>query len=439
MTDEAWTWARANHDHNGGHALELYFQSVCANGSHKSKKVILDRARRTWAELPLAAKLPLLNRLWNLHRMHKDRVPSTTAANRESKCSTTSFPNSCVQLARLGRHRSCTDVTPAPSAVGPSSASRRGQKRRRSSPKPASAPASPVPVADEKDVNLDERLDRAAAQNKGFTYRCYFYDPAFSGSRISLSTFARTPIVHRGQPLSGWCPERTTVGGGPSPPAAGDPLAPVPAKQPIRRVRLEADNEERQGLMAFLSATCDMNQWHVLSVDRVDNPRLWSGFRNCIQNSLLTQDHRSLLPFVTRGQPGEVQWLFHGVHGPRAVNEVDQICTQGFNRTVSCDTQLGKGVYFTTVGDWALRRHSARLSPPGSDAYLFVCRVLTGLYTMGRPSCEVVPSLFPGSTESHDSTVDRLVCPQEFACFRDHQAYPMYLLRLQGRRLASST
>ena len=59
---------------------------------------------------------------------------------------------------------------------------------------------------------------------------------------------------------------------------------------------------------------------------------------------------------------------------------------------------------------------------------MYLCRVLTGDYTLGKKGMDLLPNKDPYSTDIFNSLVDNKDNPNMFIIFHDHQAYPEYLI-----------
>lgn len=86
----------------------------------------------------------------------------------------------------------------------------------------------------------------------------------------------------------------------------------------------------------------------------------------------------------------------------------------------------GKGVYFARNFSYSAQ---TTYSPPDENGlrYVFLCRVLTGTFTLGRDTM-IEPEVKAGTDFRHDSTVDKVSSPDIFVVFKDAQAYPEYLV-----------
>lgn len=87
---------------------------------------------------------------------------------------------------------------------------------------------------------------------------------------------------------------------------------------------------------------------------------------------------------------------------------------------------FGKGVYFAVNAAYSANRFSP------ADALglrrVYVARVLTGRYTVGKSDFKAPPPRGSDPTDCFDSVVDNQQTPSMFVIFHDDQAYPEYLI-----------
>lgn len=87
---------------------------------------------------------------------------------------------------------------------------------------------------------------------------------------------------------------------------------------------------------------------------------------------------------------------------------------------------FGKGVYFAVNANYS----AGGYSPADSSGLkrLYVARVLTGRYTVGKSSMKTTPPRGTDPTDCFDSLVNNQQNPSMFVIFHDDQAYPEYLI-----------
>ncbi|CAB1451420.1 unnamed protein product [Pleuronectes platessa] len=122
--------------------------------------------------------------------------------------------------------------------------------------------------------------------------------------------------------------------------------------------------------------------------------------------------------------------LYHGT----TQDNCDAIMKTGFNRRFAGQnaTVYGEGTYFAVNASYSAQHIYARPTVEGSQR-IFVARVLTGIYTVGRFDMKVPPPrdiLLPH--DRYDSVVDRMNNPSIHVVFHDDQAYPDYLITILG-------
>lgn len=59
---------------------------------------------------------------------------------------------------------------------------------------------------------------------------------------------------------------------------------------------------------------------------------------------------------------------------------------------------------------------------------MYLCRVLTGDYTLGKRDMIVPPAKGSNSNDLYDSVVDNMANPTMFVIFHDDHAFPEYLI-----------
>lgn len=88
----------------------------------------------------------------------------------------------------------------------------------------------------------------------------------------------------------------------------------------------------------------------------------------------------------------------------------------------------GKGTYFAVDASFSANDIYSRPDSNGRK-HVYVARVLTGVYTLGRRGLITPPAKNPfNSTDLFDSVADNIQHPTLFVVFSDNQAYPEYLI-----------
>lgn len=88
---------------------------------------------------------------------------------------------------------------------------------------------------------------------------------------------------------------------------------------------------------------------------------------------------------------------------------------------------LGYGTYFAVDASYSVYHSLTTLNHNGKK-FVYVCRVLTGEYTLGREDFIEPPRI---GSRQFDSVVDNVINPSMFVIFHDAQAYPEYLITLR--------
>ena len=107
------------------------------------------------------------------------------------------------------------------------------------------------------------------------------------------------------------------------------------------------------------------------------------------------------------------------------------ILTDYNNKILCCvsATVFGDGVYFAVQAQYSCSNTYSRPDPVGIKR-IYLCRVLTGEYTMGKSGMRVPPQKKSGASAHaiYDSVVNHVTTPTMYVIFNDTQAYPDYLI-----------
>lgn len=92
-------------------------------------------------------------------------------------------------------------------------------------------------------------------------------------------------------------------------------------------------------------------------------------------------------------------------------------------------TVYGKGVYFARDAEYSARETYSPRDVNGYK-YMYVAKVLTGVFTTGAGNMLVPPPRDPTANQHIlcDSVVDNVSSPGIFVVFQDAQNYPEYLI-----------
>lgn len=88
---------------------------------------------------------------------------------------------------------------------------------------------------------------------------------------------------------------------------------------------------------------------------------------------------------------------------------------------------FGNGTYFAVNADYSAQPTYSKPKPNG-ERCMYLCRVLTGDFTVGKSGMIAPPAKGPGLIQLYDSVVDRVANPNMFIVFHDSQACPEYLI-----------
>ncbi|XP_062600978.1 protein mono-ADP-ribosyltransferase PARP15-like [Saccostrea cucullata] len=148
-----------------------------------------------------------------------------------------------------------------------------------------------------------------------------------------------------------------------------------------------------------------------------------------IQNKMLYQQYVAKKKLLDSQNPSGTQnerELWHGTD-PKAVNSINSL---GFNRSYSGMNAAvhGNGVYFAVDAEYSARETYSKPDPNGHKR-IYLCKVLTGEYTLGKKDMRVPPA--KDAQHPHilyDSVVYPLQDPEMYIIFNDTQGYPSYLI-----------
>ncbi|XP_029381987.1 protein mono-ADP-ribosyltransferase PARP14-like isoform X2 [Echeneis naucrates] len=154
----------------------------------------------------------------------------------------------------------------------------------------------------------------------------------------------------------------------------------------------------------------------VIRIERLQNIHLRRGYE--VQKKQISDK-------TGRNSAGE-KLLYHGT----TQDNCDSIMKTGFNRSFAGQnaTAYGDGTYFAVDASYSANTVYSKPAADGSQM-MFVARVLTGLYTVGKYGMKAPPAF--NSQQPHDrydSVVDNTQKPSMYVAFHDHQAYPDYLI-----------
>nr|XP_046237201.1 protein mono-ADP-ribosyltransferase PARP14-like isoform X2 [Scatophagus argus] len=179
----------------------------------------------------------------------------------------------------------------------------------------------------------------------------------------------------------------------------------------FKKVELPPNSAEYQDVaQAFLRTA----KYNIRKIERVQNLYLWQAYA--------VRRHR-ILSKNGSADLGE-KLLYHGT----SADSCNLIERDRFDRSFAGThaAVYGKGVYFAVNANYSARGYS----PPDSSGLsrMYVARVLTGRYTVGKSSMIAPPPRGSDPTDCFDSVVDNQQQPSMFVIFHDDQAYPEYVI-----------
>ncbi|XP_011487521.1 poly [ADP-ribose] polymerase 14 isoform X2 [Oryzias latipes] len=185
----------------------------------------------------------------------------------------------------------------------------------------------------------------------------------------------------------------------------------MPPKTTCLVANVQAGTPEYNEVLQLFQASCKRN---VIKIDRIQNPALWRSL----------QIKRSELE-VRNGHQNNEKRLFHGT----SEDTVKIINERGFNRVYAGKNAayFGNGTYFAVNASYSAQDTYSKPNANG-EKIMYLCRVLTGDYTLGQQHMIAPPAKSSLSIELFDSVVDKVANPSMFVIFHDTQAYPEYLI-----------
>ncbi|XP_060922369.1 protein mono-ADP-ribosyltransferase PARP14-like isoform X2 [Limanda limanda] len=181
----------------------------------------------------------------------------------------------------------------------------------------------------------------------------------------------------------------------------------------FKKVELNPTSQEYQVVaQGFLKKA----KYTIRKIERVQNLYLWQAFSVCRQRIFFKNGR-------DEEQLGE-RSLYHGT----SAESCDCIEKDRFDRNYAGKNAVryGKGVYFAVNAEYSAKNFCPR--DTSGLGRLYVARVLTGRYTVGKAELNAPPPRGTDATDCFDSLVDNQQSPTMFVVFHDDQAYPEYLI-----------
>ncbi|KAM8855349.1 poly(ADP-ribose) polymerase family member 14-related sequence 1 [Spinachia spinachia] len=188
----------------------------------------------------------------------------------------------------------------------------------------------------------------------------------------------------------------------------------MPADTPCQAVLIQARTAEHTEVLNLFQATCGQTPF---KIERIQNPVLWRSLQIKKRDMQQRNNHSN-----------NERRLFHGT----SHDTVGHINEYGFNRSYAGKnaTCYGNGTYFAVGANYSASNTYSTPNQSGEKC-MYLCQVLTGDFTIGKPGMIVPPARTAVSTHKYDSVVDRMLNPSLFVIFHDSQAYPEYLIHFK--------
>lgn len=150
----------------------------------------------------------------------------------------------------------------------------------------------------------------------------------------------------------------------------------------------------------------------IVKIERIQNPTLYTQY-------MAKKKHMELA-----NKSGNVErMLWHGTSGQAVAN----INNKGFDRNYNAGASHGVGVYLAVKAATSVQGYCSQDAL--GQKYIYLARVLTGDFCVGRGAIRVPPPKPGGNPhDTYDSTTDNMAAPNFFVVFHDLQAYPEFLI-----------
>ncbi|XP_023603622.1 poly [ADP-ribose] polymerase 15-like isoform X1 [Myotis lucifugus] len=184
-------------------------------------------------------------------------------------------------------------------------------------------------------------------------------------------------------------------------------------QQLFRMIQLQPGQSEYDTVKNKFSQTC--LSYRIEKIEKIQNEFLWQSYQ-------IKKKHMD----IKNGHIDNEKILFHGTDA----HSVPHVNQHGFNRSYAGKNAVayGKGTYFAVDASYSADDKYSRPDSNGRK-HIYVVRVLTGVYTLGREGIVTPPPKNPyNSIDLFDSVTDDIQHPNLFVVFFDNQAYPEYLI-----------
>ncbi|XP_048340457.1 protein mono-ADP-ribosyltransferase PARP14 [Sphaerodactylus townsendi] len=184
----------------------------------------------------------------------------------------------------------------------------------------------------------------------------------------------------------------------------------------VKSVALQPSTPEYKEVEQKFQATCHMQK--IEKIERIQNPYLWQSYK--VKKEEMNNKN---------GHGNNEKVLFHGTPSS-AIIPINQT---GFDRGYAGKNaaMIGNGTYFAVNANYSAQDTYATPDPNGRKC-MYLARVLTGDFTVGKRNQITPPPKTPGGFDWYDSVTDNLANPSMFVIFHDTQAYPEYLITFRN-------
>ncbi|XP_061464993.1 protein mono-ADP-ribosyltransferase PARP14-like isoform X2 [Rhineura floridana] len=180
----------------------------------------------------------------------------------------------------------------------------------------------------------------------------------------------------------------------------------------VKVVSLQPTSPEYRYVERKFRSSCPT--YTIEKIEMVQNPYFWQSYQVKKQEI----DRKN-------GHENNEKVLFHGT----PASTLTPINHTGFNRSYAGKNaaMIGNGTYFAVNASYSAQDS---YSTPDSNGrkYMYLARVLTGDYCVGKHGQITPPPKNSGGFELYDSVTDNMANPSMFVIFYDAQAYPEYLI-----------
>ncbi|XP_062374609.1 protein mono-ADP-ribosyltransferase PARP12-like [Sardina pilchardus] len=176
--------------------------------------------------------------------------------------------------------------------------------------------------------------------------------------------------------------------------------------------RIELNSVSSEYIEVLNSFNRTMEGCNNLSIERIQNLTLWKSF------DLQKDDMK-----IKSVRDVDERLLFHGTKA----RYVDAICKENIDKRIDGEngTWYGEGSYFARDA-----KYSNQFTDKQGRRSMFMCRILVGDFTAGRPDY-IVPPYKVEQLVAFDSCVDKVDDPNIFVIFEKNQIYPEYLIQYE--------